>query len=71
MEAFLKMRLYEFQQESKENLVTFSHMQEASEIVQLSNLQSVQSMLDRMQNIISDMSDSKYEHLYSIRNLPR
>ncbi|KAF7390175.1 hypothetical protein HZH68_012032 [Vespula germanica] len=70
LEAFLKMRLYEFQQESKENLITFSHMQEASEIVQLSNLQSVQSMLDRMQNIISDMSDSKYEHLYSIRNLP-
>ncbi|KAK2576683.1 hypothetical protein KPH14_005344 [Odynerus spinipes] len=70
LEAFLKMRLYEFQQESKEDFITFSHIQEASEIVQLSNLQSVQSMLDRIHSIIMDMSANTYEHFYSIRNLP-
>lgn len=69
LEAFLKMRKYEFQ-ENKEDLMAFSHIQETSEIVQLSNLQSVQSMLHEIQGIISNMSDSKYQHLYSIRNLP-
>ncbi|XP_014611249.1 PREDICTED: CDK5 regulatory subunit-associated protein 3 [Polistes canadensis] len=69
LEAFLKMRKYEFQ-ENKEDLMAFSHIQETSEIVQLSNLQSVQSMLHEIQSIISNMSDSKYQHLYSIRNLP-
>lgn len=70
LEAFLKMRLYEFQQESKDDFMAFSHIQEASEIVQISNLQSVQSMLNRIHNIILDVTDSTYEHLYSIRNLP-
>lgn len=71
MEAFLKLRLYEFKSDNNKNLLSMSQMQEASSILQLATLDSTQNMLDNLQIILTEMLDSRVQHLYNIKHSPR
>ncbi|XP_043464206.1 CDK5 regulatory subunit-associated protein 3 [Leptopilina heterotoma] len=71
LEAFLKLRLYEFKSDNNKNLLTMSQMQEASSILQLATLDSTQNMLDNLQIILTEMLDSRIQHLYNIKHSPR
>lgn len=71
LEAFLKLRLYEFKGDNSKNLLSMSQMQEASPILQLATLDSTQKMLDNVQIILSEILDSKVQHLHNIKHSPR
>jgi len=70
LEAFLKLRLYEFKSDKDTNLLSMSNMQESS-FLQMATLDSTQSMLDNVQIILSEMLDSKVQHLHNIKHSPR
>ncbi|TGZ37222.1 CDK5 regulatory subunit-associated protein 3 [Temnothorax longispinosus] len=58
LEAFMKLRLYEFKGDDRNNLLSFSQMQDASSILQLSTIETTQNMLDNIQqklNLIDRM----------------
>lgn len=71
LEAFLKLRLYEFKSDDSNNLLSFSQMQEASPILQLSTVESIQNMLDNIQVVLSEILDSKVTHLHNIKHSAR
>lgn len=71
IEAFHKLRLYELKGDDSKNLLNFSQMQETPAILQLSTVESTQSMLDNVQVLISEMLDSKVQHLHNIKHSPR
>ncbi|XP_036148509.1 CDK5RAP3-like protein isoform X2 [Monomorium pharaonis] len=71
LEAFMKLRLYEFKGDDKNNLLSFSQMQDASSILQLSTIETTQSMLDNVQVILSDILHSDVQHLHNIKHYPR
>ncbi|XP_033216908.1 CDK5 regulatory subunit-associated protein 3 isoform X2 [Belonocnema kinseyi] len=71
LEAFLKLRLYEFKGDNSKNLLSMSQMQEASSILQLATLDSTQNMLDNVQIILSEILDSRVQHLHNIKHSPR
>lgn len=71
LEAFLKLRLYEFKGDNSKNLLSMSQMQEASSILQFATLDSTQNMLDNVQIILSEILDSRVQHLHSIKHSPR
>ncbi|XP_014214737.1 CDK5RAP3-like protein [Copidosoma floridanum] len=70
LEAFLKLRLYEFKSDSTQNLLSMSNMQESS-LLQMATLDSTQNMLDNVQVVLSEMLDNKAQHLYNIKHSPR
>ncbi|XP_011498512.1 PREDICTED: CDK5RAP3-like protein [Ceratosolen solmsi marchali] len=70
LEAFLKLRLYEFKSNSNKNIMDISHLQE-SPILQVSTIDSIQNMLDNVQLILSEiLFDRKLEHLHNIKHYP-
>ncbi|XP_015117127.1 CDK5 regulatory subunit-associated protein 3 [Diachasma alloeum] len=71
LEAFLKLRLYELKSDNRQNLLTMSQMQEASPVLQLSTVESTQSMLDNVQVILSEILDSRVQHLHYIKHSVR
>lgn len=70
LEAFLKIRLYEFKSDSNKNVLHMSNMQE-SPALQLATVDSTQNMLDNVQIIISEILDNKVQHLHNIKHSPR
>ncbi|KAG7203765.1 hypothetical protein KM043_013788 [Ampulex compressa] len=71
LEAFLKLRLYEFKNDDSKNLLSLSQMQDASPILQLSTQESIQIMLDNVQVVLSEILDSKVQHLHNIKHSAR
>ncbi|XP_014299530.2 CDK5 regulatory subunit-associated protein 3 [Microplitis demolitor] len=70
LNAFFKLRLYELKNESN-NLFNMSQIQEASDILQLSTLNSIQNMLDHVQVVLSAILDNQVQHLHRIKHSPR
>ncbi|XP_066589774.1 CDK5RAP3 protein homolog [Prorops nasuta] len=70
LEAFLKMRLFELKADSN-NVISFSQMQEAAAIIQLATVESTQNMLDNVQVLLSEILDSKLQHLHNIKHSTR
>lgn len=48
-----------------------SQIQEASDILQLSTLNSIQNMLDHVQVVLSAILDNQVQHLHRIKHSPR
>lgn len=71
LETFLKLRLYEFRNDDKNNLLSFSQMQDAAPILQLSTMESAQSMLDNVQIVLSEILNSNVQHLHNIKHYSR
>jgi len=71
LEAFMKLRLYEFKGDDRNNLLSFSQMQNASSILQLSTIETTQNMLDNVQVILSEILHSNVQHLHNIKHYPR
>ncbi|XP_071579641.1 CDK5RAP3 protein homolog isoform X2 [Temnothorax nylanderi] len=71
LEAFMKLRLYEFKGDDRNNLLSFSQMQDASSILQLSTIETTQNMLDNVQVILSEILHSNVHHLHNIKHYPR
>ncbi|KAL0125837.1 hypothetical protein PUN28_004713 [Cardiocondyla obscurior] len=71
LEAFLKLRLYEFKGDDRNNLLSFSQMQDASSILQLSTIETTQIMLDNVQVILSEILHNNVQHLHNIKHYPR
>ncbi|XP_014475688.1 PREDICTED: CDK5 regulatory subunit-associated protein 3 [Dinoponera quadriceps] len=71
LEAFMKLRLYEFKGDDKKNLLSFSQMQDASSILQLSTTESTQNMLDNIQVVLSEILHNDVQHLHNIKHYPR
>uniref|UniRef100_A0ABD2WE36 CDK5 regulatory subunit-associated protein 3 n=1 Tax=Trichogramma kaykai TaxID=54128 RepID=A0ABD2WE36_9HYME len=69
LEAFLKMRLYEFKSENNKNTLNMTQMQDAS--LQHTTADTTQSMLDSVQVILSEALDTNLKHLHSIKHSPR
>ena len=70
LESFLKLRLYEFKSDNNKNLLSMSNMQESATL-QLATLDSTQNMLDNVQVVLSEILDSKVQHLHNIKHSPR
>ncbi|XP_058788895.1 CDK5RAP3-like protein isoform X2 [Phymastichus coffea] len=70
LEAFLKIRLYEFKSENNKSVLNMTNMQE-SPALQLATVDSIQNMLDNVQIIISEILDSKVQHLHNIKHSSR
>ncbi|XP_076249403.1 CDK5RAP3 protein homolog isoform X2 [Calliopsis andreniformis] len=71
LEAFLKLRLYEFKTDNSINFLSFSQLQDSSSILQHSTLENTQNMLDNVQVILSEMLDTKVQHLHNIKHSAR
>ncbi|KAK9299048.1 hypothetical protein QLX08_007798 [Tetragonisca angustula] len=71
LEAFLKLRLYEFKGDTNVNFLSFSQLQESSSIVQNSTLENSQNMLDNVQVILSEILNTKVQHLHNIKHSVR
>ncbi|XP_011647565.1 CDK5 regulatory subunit-associated protein 3 [Pogonomyrmex barbatus] len=71
LEAFMKLRLYEFKGDDRNNLLSFSQMQDASSILQLSTTETTQNMLDNVQVILSEILHNNVQHLHNIKHYPR
>lgn len=71
MESFLKLRLYELKNDNDQNLLSMAQMQDASPILQLSTVDSTQKMLDNVQIVISEITESRIEHLHNIKHFPK
>lgn len=71
LEAFLKLRLYEFKGDNNVNFLSFSQLQESSSIVQNSTLENSQNMLDNVQVILSEILNTKVQHLHNIKHSVR
>jgi hypothetical protein len=69
LESFLKVRLCEMQGPS--NMLTLSQLQAGPPVLQLQTAQSVSAMLKQVQVVISEITDSRTQHLYNIKNSPR
>lgn len=65
------MRLYEIKTTSKSNVMNITQLQESSTILQLANQDSTQDMLDRVQVLISQVSDKTAQDLHSMKHSPR
>lgn len=71
LEAFLKLRLYEFKSDDSVNFLSFSQLQDSSSILQRSTLENTQNMLDNVQVVLSEMLDTKVQHLHNIKHSAR
>ncbi|KMQ98640.1 cdk5 regulatory subunit-associated protein 3 [Lasius niger] len=71
LEAFMKLRLYEFKGDDRNNLLSFSQMQDASPILQLSTTETTQNMLDNVQVVLSEILHSNVQHLHNIKHYSR
>ncbi|XP_012260611.2 CDK5 regulatory subunit-associated protein 3 [Athalia rosae] len=71
LEAFLKLRLYEFQSVGKNNLLSMSQMQQAPPVLQLATVDSTRSMLDNVQILLTEILDSRVQHLHNMKHSPR
>ncbi|KYM80581.1 CDK5RAP3-like protein [Atta colombica] len=71
LEAFMKLRLYEFKGDDKNNLLSFNQMQNASSILQLSTTETTQNMLNNIQVILSEMLHNNVQHLHNIKHYPK
>ncbi|XP_020292400.1 CDK5 regulatory subunit-associated protein 3 isoform X1 [Pseudomyrmex gracilis] len=71
LEAFMKLRLYEFKSDDKNNLLSFSQMQDASPILQLSTIETTQNMLDNVQVVLYEMLHNNVQNLHNIKHYPR
>jgi len=67
----MKLRLYEFKGDDKNNLLSFNQMQNASSILQLSTTETTQNMLDNIQVILSEMLHNNVQHLHNIKHYPK
>jgi len=67
----MKIRLYEFKGNDRNNLLSFSQMQDASPILQLSTTETTQNMLDNVQIILSEILHNDVQHLRNIKHYPR
>ncbi|CAL7938675.1 unnamed protein product [Xylocopa violacea] len=71
LEAFLKLRLYEFKGDNSVNFLSFSQLEDSSSILQHSTLENTQNMLDNIQVILSEILDTKVQHLHNIKHSVR
>jgi len=69
LESFLKVRMFEMHGPS--NLLTLSQLQGGPPVLQLQTTQSVSAMLNQVQVVISEITDSRTQHLHNIKNSPR
>lgn len=67
----MKLRLYEFKGNDRNNLLSFSQMQDASPILQLSTTETTQNMLDNVQIILSEILHNDVQHLHNIKHYSR
>lgn len=67
----MRLRLYEFKGDDKNNLLSFSQMQDASSVLQLSTIETTQNMLDNIQIILSEILHNNVQHLHNIKHYPR
>lgn len=67
----MRLRLYEFKGDDKNNLFSFSQMQDASSVLQLSTIETTQNMLDNIQIILSEILHNNVQHLHNIKHYPR
>lgn len=67
----MKLRLYEFKGDDRNNLLSFSQMQDASPILQLSTTETTQNMLDNVQVVLSEILHSNVQHLHNIKHYSR
>ncbi|XP_018374093.1 PREDICTED: CDK5 regulatory subunit-associated protein 3 isoform X1 [Trachymyrmex cornetzi] len=71
VKAFMKLRIYEFKGDDKNNLLSFNQMQNASSILQLSTTETTQNMLYNIQVILSEMLHNNVQHLHNIKHYPK
>ncbi|KAK0160144.1 hypothetical protein PV328_007580 [Microctonus aethiopoides] len=71
LEAFLKLRLFELKNDGSNNLLSMSRMQGEKDVLQFSTAETTQNMLDNVQIILSEVLDSRVQHLYNIKHFPR
>lgn len=71
MESFLKLRLYEFKSDGSNNVLSMSQLQGGSSILQLATLDWTQNMLDKVQIVLTDMMDSRVQHLHHMKHSPK
>ncbi|XP_076294853.1 CDK5 regulatory subunit-associated protein 3 [Lasioglossum baleicum] len=71
LEAFLKLRLYELKVDDRVNFLSFSQFHDSSSVLQYSNLENTQNMLDNVQVVLSQMLDTKVQHLHNIKHSAR
>ena len=71
LEAFLKLRLYEFKGNDNVNFLSFSQLQDSSSSLQHSTLESTQNMLDNVQVVLSEILNTKVQHLHNIKHSAR
>jgi hypothetical protein len=69
LESFLKVRLCEMRGPS--DLLMLSQLQAGPPVIQLQTAQSVSAMLNQVQAAISEITDSRTQHLHNIKNSPR
>jgi len=69
LESFLRVRLFEMNGPS--NLLTLSQLQGGPPVLQLQTTQSVSVMLNQVQAVLHEMTDSRTNHLHNIKNSPR
>nr|XP_031838396.1 CDK5 regulatory subunit-associated protein 3 [Nomia melanderi] len=71
LEAFLKLRLYELKMDDSMNFLSFSQFQDSSSVLQYSTLENTQNMLDNVQVVLSQVLDTKVQHLHNIKHSAR
>ncbi|CAK9823607.1 CDK5RAP3-like protein [Anthophora retusa] len=71
LEAFLKLRLYEFKGKDSVNFLSFSQLQDSYSVLQHSTAENTQNMLDNVQVVISEILDTKVQHLHNIKHSGR
>ncbi|KYN03614.1 CDK5RAP3-like protein [Cyphomyrmex costatus] len=71
LEAFMKLRLYEFKGDDRNNLLSFNQMEDAPPILQLSTIETTQNMLDNVQVILSEILHDNVQHLHNIKHYPK
>lgn len=69
LESFLKVRLFEMNGPS--NVLTLSQLQGGPAVIQLQTTESVSAMLNQVHVVISEITDSRTQHLHNIKHSPR
>lgn len=69
LEAFLKMRLLEMSSES--DLLSMSHIQDASSLLQMQTVESLTSLNDGVLLALNEFTNKRMQHLHNIKHSPK
>ena len=67
----MKIRIYELRNDKSKNLLSTSEIQDATPVLQMATMESIQRMLDSVQITLSEILDNKVQHLHNIKHSPR